>query len=227
MKKIQYTQNSRLIAASVLSADFTRLGDEIRQVEKSGADWIHFDVTDGHFVQNLTMGTLAVEAAGSVTSLPLDVHLMIENPEKFIKMFAEAGADFISVHYEAARHLNRVIQLIRDAGVRPGIALGPATPISHLEWILEYVDYVLILSVNPGFGGQSYIPNSMSRIEKVRQMADRSGRDILIQADGGINLSTIEAFASAGVNVFTVGSALFGSSNYTETIETMRTRMTV
>lgn len=218
-------QIKHLIAASILSADFSQLGNEIKNLERAGADWIHFDITDGHFVQNITMGTLAVEAVRKTTKLPLDVHLMIENPERFITMFAEAGADYISVHYETALHLNRVVQLIREAGVKPGVALGPTTPVSHLEWILEYIDYVLILSVSPGFGGQSYIPNSMERIRTVATMIKETGRNILIQSDGGINMSTIQQFASAGVNIFTVGSALFDTPNYTETVENFRKRL--
>jgi len=214
-----------LIAASVLSADFSKLGEEIRDVEKSGADWIHFDVTDGHFVQNLTMGTLAVEAARKSTKLPLDVHLMIEHPERFITLFADAGADYISVHYETAMHLHRTVSLIREAGAKPGVALGPSTPVSHLKWILEYIDYVLILSVSPGFGGQEVISNALERIKTVDGMIKETGREILIQGDGGINMSTIQNFASAGVNVFTIGSALFDSPDYSQAIKQLRERI--
>ncbi|MDY0289356.1 MAG: ribulose-phosphate 3-epimerase [Sphaerochaeta sp.] len=214
-----------LIAASVLSADFARLGEEIKAVEHAGVDWIHFDITDGHFVQNLTMGTLAVQAAKRTTTLPLDVHLMIENPDRFITMFADAGASHISVHYEEARHLYRLVQMIREAGVHPGVALGPTTPLSGLEWILDYIDYVLILSVSPGFGGQGHIPHSMERIKRVKRMIEATGRDILIQADGGINMETVALFTNAGVDVCTVGSALFKSSDYTKTVQTMRSAM--
>lgn len=214
-----------LIAASVLSADFACLGEEIKAVEHAGVDWIHFDITDGHFVQNLTMGTLAVEAAKRTTALPLDVHLMIENPERFITMFANAGASHISVHYEEARHLYRLVQMMREAGVHPGVAFGPTTPLGNLEWIIDYIDYVLVLSVSPGFGGQGYIPHSMERIKRVRQMIAASGRDILIQADGGIKADTVALFTDAGTDVFTVGSALFGSEDYTETVQNMRSAM--
>ncbi|MDD4220548.1 MAG: ribulose-phosphate 3-epimerase [Sphaerochaetaceae bacterium] len=214
-----------LIAASVLSADFARLGAEIKAVEHAGVDWIHFDITDGHFVQNLTMGTLAVAAAKRTTHLPLDVHLMIENPERFIGMFADCGATHISVHYEEARHLYRLVQIIREAKVHPGVALGPTTPLSSLEWVLDYIDYVLLVSVSPGFGGQRYIPHTMERIKKVKEMIEASGRDILIQADGGINLETIALFTQAGTNVHTVGSALFKSADYHKTVERMRTVM--
>jgi len=220
-------QSQKMIAASVLSADFTKLGKEIEDVEKAKADWIHFDITDGHFVQNLTMGTLAVEAARRTTDLPLDVHLMIENPERFIEMFAEAGADYISVHCETTRHLNRVIQTIRACNVRPGVAIRPAAPFEQLRWILEYVDYVLVLTVNPGFGGQKILSNSAERIRTLADSIKSSGRDILIQADGGINLETIHMLSEAGVNIFTVGSALFGSDDYTTTIQRMRKVMEV
>ena len=214
-------QPKKMIAASLLSADFTKLGQEIRDVEQAKADWIHFDITDGHFVPNLTMGTLAVEAARRSTSLPLDVHLMIEHPERFVDMFAKAGADYISVHYEATLHLNRVVQMIRACHVHPGIAIGPTVPLEHLRWILEYIDYVLVLTVNPGFGGQKIISNSVERIKTVARDVASLGRDILIQADGGINLDTIRMISDAGVNVFTVGSALFTSQNYKATISDM------
>ena len=214
-------QPKKMIAASLLSADFTKLGQEIRDVEQAKADWIHFDITDGHFVPNITMGTLAVEAARRSTSLPLDVHLMIEHPERFVDMFAKAGADYISVHYEATLHLNRVVQMIRACHVHPGIAIGPTVPLEHLRWILEYIDYVLVLTVNPGFGGQKIISNSVERIKTVARDVASLGRDILIQADGGINLDTIRMISDAGVNVFTVGSALFTSQNYKATISDM------
>ena len=214
-----------LIAASVLSADFARLGAEIKAVEHAGVDWIHFNITDGHFVQNFTMGTLAVAAAKRTTHLPLDVHLMIEHPERFIGMFADCGATHISVHYEEARHLYRLIQIIREAKVHPGVALGPTTPLNSLEWVLDYIDYVLLVSVSPGFGGQSYIPHAMERIKRVKEMIEASGRDVLIQADGGINLETIALFTQAGTNVHTVGSALFKSPDYHKTVERMRAVM--
>lgn len=215
----------RMIAASVLSADFTKLGEEVKAVEAAHADWIHFDITDGHFVHNLTMGTLAVSAARRCTSLPLDVHLMIENPERFITMFAQAGADYISVHCETTLHLNRVIQTIRDHGVHPGVAIGPAVPLEHLNWILEYVDYVLLLTVNPGYGGQKMIPNSIERIRIVSEIIAARDPDVLIQADGGIHAGTIGALCDAGVNVFTIGSALFESSDYGYTIRKLHEAM--
>lgn len=214
-----------LIAASLLSANFARLGAEIIDAERAGADWFHFDVTDGHFVANLTMGTLAVRAARTVTTLPLDVHLMIEQPERFIELFAEAGADRISVHYEATTHMNRTVQLIRDAGKKAGVALGPAIPLTALEWILEYLDHVLLLSVNPGFGGQRMIPNVLDRIAAVKEMINRSGRSILIQVDGGVNAANIAQFEQAGADVFAIGSTLFNSDDYGRVISQLRAQL--
>jgi ribulose-phosphate 3-epimerase len=212
----------KLFAASILSADFTRLGKEIEEVEAAGADWIHFDITDGHFVPNLTMGIKSVQAARRSTDLPLDIHLMIERPDTFVPMFADAGADYISVHFEASRHLNRTVQTIRNAGVRAGVALGPATPIEPLRWVMEYVDYILLLSVNPGFGGQSYIPNVLTKATELAKLISETGRDILIQADGGINIETIGAFSQAGVDVFVIGSALFESDDYAATLKALK-----
>lgn len=215
---------TKLLAPSVLSADFARLGEEIRTVQAAGADWIHFDVTDGHFVPNLTMGPLVVEAARRVTELPLDVHLMIENPDAFIKPFAEAGADSISLHQEASRHLNRSLAAVRNLGLKAGVALSPATPVETLTWVLEYVDYVLLLSVNPGFGNQSFIRNMLDKALQLREWIDRKGYPVLIQADGGINPDTITDFSKAGVNVFVAGSAIFGQSDYRATLKVLRER---
>jgi ribulose-phosphate 3-epimerase len=215
---------TKLLAPSVLSADFARLGEEIRAVEAAGADWIHFDVTDGHFVPNLTMGPLVVQAARRVTELPLDAHLMIENPDAFIQAFAEAGADCLSLHQEASRHLNRSVQAVRQLGLRAGVALSPSTPVQTLEWVLEYVDYVLLLSVNPGFGNQSFIPNVLDKARQLRELIDRKGYPALIQADGGIHPDTIEEFSRAGVNVFVAGSAIFGQPDYRATLRVMRER---
>ena len=201
----------KLIAPSILSADFSKLGDEIKAVEDAGADWIHVDVMDGHFVPNITIGPLVVEAARQVTSLPLDVHLMIENPERYIEDFAKAGADLISVQVEACVHLNRTIQMIKESGLRAGVVLNPATPLSSVEWILEYVDLVMIMSVNPGFGGQDFIPNSLDRIKALRKMIQENGLTTLIEIDGGVNEKTIKAVSEAGADVFVAGSAIFGS----------------
>jgi ribulose-phosphate 3-epimerase len=215
---------TKWLAPSVLSADFSRLGEEIRAVEEAGADWIHFDVTDGRFVPNLTMGPLVVSAARRVTRLPLDVHLMIENPDAFIGPFAEAGADCLSLHQEASVHLNRSVQAVRKLGLRAGVALSPSTPIESLEWVLEYVDYVLLLSVNPGFGNQSFIPNVLEKARRLRELIERKGYPVLLQADGGIHPDTIEQFSRAGINVFVAGSAVFGQPDYRATLRLLRER---
>ncbi|MBU1052435.1 MAG: ribulose-phosphate 3-epimerase [Proteobacteria bacterium] len=212
----------KLIAPSILSADFSKLGEEIQSVEKAGADWIHVDVMDGHFVPNLTMGALVVEAVRPITSLPVDVHLMIENADRFIPDFAKAGASLISVQVEACTHLNRTVHLIREHGAKPGVALNPSTPISTIEWVLEYLDFVLIMSVNPGFGGQSFIKNSLLKIKTLSDIIKEKGLSTLIQVDGGINKETIAEVSAAGADVFVAGSAIFGSKNYGETIATFK-----
>jgi len=212
----------KLIAPSILSADFSRLGEEIKSVEKAGADWIHVDVMDGHFVPNITMGPLVVEAARRVTSLPIDVHLMIENADRFIPDFAKAGASLISVQVEACTHLNRTIQLIKELGVKPGVVLNPATPLSAIEWVLEDVDFVLIMSVNPGFGGQAFIRNSVNKIKALSKMIKGKGLSTLIEIDGGVNKDTIRDVSIAGADVFVAGSAVFGSRDYGKTIMLFR-----
>jgi ribulose-phosphate 3-epimerase len=211
-----------LIAPSILSADFARLGDEIKAVEAAGADWIHVDVMDGHFVPNITIGPLIVEAVRSVTSLPIDVHLMIENPGDYIPAFAEAGASWISVHSETSVHLNRSVQLIRECGAKPGVVLNPSTPIQSLEWIIEDVDYVLIMSVNPGFGGQAFITNSIGKVKALHQMIQSKNLNTPIQVDGGVNEKTIAGIAAAGADIFVAGSAIFGSADYQKTIDSFR-----
>jgi len=216
-----------IIAPSILSADFSKLGKEVRAVEKAGADWIHVDVMDGHFVPNITLGPLVVKAVHEVTILPLDVHLMIENPECYIDDFAKAGASMISVHAETCVHLNRTIAQIREAGAQAGVVLNPSTPLSAVDWVLEYVDLVLIMSVNPGFGGQQFIPNSLSKIRALRRIIDDRGLTILIEVDGGVNTKTISDIAQAGADVFVAGSAIFGSEDYRHTIEAFREKMPV
>jgi len=215
----------KLIAPSILSADFGRLADEIRAVEAAGADWIHVDVMDGHFVPNITLGPMIVEAACRAGSLPMDVHLMIENPDQFIPEFVKAGADLVSVHVETCPHLNRSIDLIRTAGCRAGAVLNPATPLESLDYILEYLDFVLLMSVNPGFGGQSFIPNTLEKIRRLKNKIADSGKSIQIQVDGGVNKDTIAGIAAAGADVFVAGSAIFGTPDYKKTISLLRKQM--
>ena len=215
----------KVIAPSILSADFSRLGKEIKAVETAGADWIHADVMDGHFVPNITIGPLIVEAIRRVTSLPIDVHLMIENPDNYIPAFAEAGASLISVQVEASIHLNRSVQLIRECGARPGVVLNPSTPVQTLEWIIEDVDYVLIMSVNPGFGGQTFIKNSLDKVRTLRQLIQRKNLKTLIEIDGGVNEKTIADIAAAGVDAFVAGSAIFGGGDYHATINAFREKI--
>ncbi len=215
----------KLIAPSILSADFSKLGDEIRAVEDAGADWIHVDVMDGHFVPNITMGPLIVKAVRRVTLLPIDVHLMIENPDRYIQDFSKAGATLISVQVEACIHLNRTIQMIKEFDSRAGVVLNPSTPLSSIEWVLEDVDFVLIMSVNPGFGGQAFITNSLDKIRDLRTMIQDKGLSTLIQIDGGVNEKTIEEISLAGTDVFVAGSAIFGSQDYKKTIDSFRKKI--
>lgn len=212
----------KLIAPSILSADFSRLGEEIKAIEGVGADWIHVDVMDGHFVPNITIGPAVVEAVKRVAELPLDVHLMIENPDQYLEDFVRAGSDTLTVQAEACVHLHRTIQAIKALGVKAGVALNPSTPISTIEWILEEVDMVLIMSVNPGFGGQKFITQALQKIKEIKSMIRAKNLDVLIEVDGGINLKTIESVAKAGADVFVAGSAIFGSADYGETITKFR-----
>ncbi len=199
------------IAPSILSADFARLGDEVRAAEEAGVDYIHVDVMDGHFVPNITIGPLIVKALRPITPLPLDVHLMIENPERYLEDFVEAGADILTVHVETCPHLHRTIQQIKSLGIKAGVTLNPATPLSTLEEILPAVDLVLIMSVNPGFGGQSYIPGSTAKIARLRAMLDAIGSEAELEVDGGINPTTIQQAVEAGATVLVAGSAIFNS----------------
>lgn len=210
------------IAPSILSADFSKLGDEIRNVEQGGADWIHVDVMDGHFVPNITIGPLIVEAIRPVTKLPLDVHLMIENPEQYIDAFAKAGADYITVHVETCTHLHRTIHQIKEAGVKAGVVLNPATPVEMIQHVIEDVDMVLLMSVNPGFGGQKFIPSVLPKIKKVKEMANEMGSEIEIEVDGGVNEVTAKLCMEAGATVLVAGSAVFNKENRQEAIQKLR-----
>jgi ribulose-phosphate 3-epimerase len=208
------------IAPSILSADFARLGDEVRAI--ASADYVHVDVMDGHFVPNLTIGPPVVAALRKVTDLPLDVHLMIENPDRFIPDFAKAGADIITVHQEAVPHLHRTVQLIRSLGKRAGVSLNPATPAATLEVILEELDLVLVMSVNPGFGGQNFISSSLPKISALRQEIDRRGLSVELEVDGGVKTDNIGLIAAAGADVLVAGSAVFSTSDYAATIAQLR-----
>lgn len=212
----------KYIAPSILSADFSRLGEEIKAVEAAGADWIHVDVMDGHFVPNITIGPMIVKAVRKVTNLPIDVHLMIENPDRFIQDFAKAGASLISVQVETCTHLHRTIHLIRECGCRPGAVLNPATPASALEWILDDLDFVLIMSVNPGFGGQKFIQSALQKTRDMRRWIQSKNLPTLIEIDGGVNETTILEISEAGADVFVAGSAIFGSHDYGKTISTLK-----
>lgn len=207
------------IAPSILSADFAALGKEIKEVEKGGADYLHVDVMDGHFVPNLTIGPLIVEAIKPVTDLPLDVHLMIENPDQYIKDFAEAGASIITVHQETCVHLHRTIQLIKNAGVKAGVVVNPATPVELIKDILPDIDLVLIMSVNPGFGGQSFIPHAIDKIEKVAAWRQADNLSFEIEVDGGVNIETAKACTDAGADVLVAGSAIFNQSDRQKAME--------
>lgn len=207
------------IAPSILSANFANLGDEVKEVEQAGAAVVHIDVMDGHFVPNITMGPIVVEALRPVTNLPLDVHLMIENPDNYIEQFAKAGADWISVHVEACRHLHRTIQLIRSFGVKPGVVLNPHTPIESIQHILEDIDFVLFMTVNPGFGGQKFIDSVVPKIESLSKIIKERGLNIEIEIDGGINAETIVPCAKAGATIFVAGSAIYNKENRAEALK--------
>jgi ribulose-phosphate 3-epimerase len=214
-----------IIAPSILSADFTRLGEELKAIERAGADWIHIDVMDGHFVPNITYGPIMVEACKRASNLVLDVHLMIEKPDLIIPEFAKAGADYISVHAEACTHLHRSLQLIKSLGVKSGVALNPATPLSSIEYVMDQLDFILIMSVNPGFGGQKFIGSSIDKIRLLSNQLKERNLKTLIQVDGGINKDTIKAVSEAGASSFVAGSAIFHTDDYQKTISLLRENM--
>ncbi|MGZ3569987.1 MAG: ribulose-phosphate 3-epimerase [Thermodesulfobacteriota bacterium] len=210
------------IAPSILSADFSRLGEEVGAVEKAGADVIHVDVMDGHFVPNITIGPLVVKGLKKLTSLPLDVHLMIERPERYVEAFAEAGSDWITIHAEVCSRLKAMVKRIRQLRVRPGIVLKPGTSLKVLYPVLDDLDLVLIMSVNPGFGGQSFIPSTLKKIEHLRKIVDRDGYRLEIEVDGGIKIENIREVAKAGGDIFVVGTGIFKTRDYEETVRILR-----
>ena len=210
------------IAPSILSADFSRLAEEVRAVEKAGADVIHVDVMDGHFVPNITIGPLVVQGLKKLTSLPLDVHLMIENPERYVEVFAQAGSDWITIHAETCPHLKRMIKKVHQLRARPGIVLKPATPLKTLFPVLDEIDLVLIMSVNPGFGGQSFIPSTLKKIERLRKIVDQNRYPLEIEVDGGVKVENIREVSTAGGDVFVVGTGIFKTENYEKTIRRLR-----
>ena len=218
------SKKSVVVAPSILSADFSRLGDEVRAIDKAGADWIHVDVMDGRFVPNITIGPLIVKALRPVTQKPLDVHLMIVEPEKYVQDFAKAGADIISVHAEhnASPHLHRTLSQIRELGKQAGVVLNPSTPLDLIEYVLELCDLVLIMSVNPGFGGQSFIPGVVGKIQKLRQMCDERGLDPWIEVDGGLKPNNAWQVIDAGANAIVSGSGVFKADDYAEAITGIR-----
>ncbi len=215
-----------LIAPSILSADFASLGDEVNAVVDAGADWIHVDVMDGRFVPNITIGVPVVEAVRAITKAPLDVHLMIVEPERYVDAFARAGADVITVHAEATTHLHRTLQQIRAAGAQAGVSLNPHSPPDVLEYVLDQVDLVLVMSVNPGFGGQSFIDSSLDKIRRIRTMLDAAGSSARLEVDGGVKPANNPRVAEAGADTFVAGSAVFGADDYAAAISALRAALT-
>ena len=210
------------VAPSILSADFSKLGEEVAAAEKAGAEFIHIDVMDGHFVPNITIGPLVVKAIRDITKLPFDVHLMIEDPDKYIKEFADSGADIITVHEEASVHLHRTIQHIKECGVKAGVSINPATPLGSIEPVLPYLDMVLIMSVNPGFGGQKFIPESLQKIKQLEDMISEKKLDISIEVDGGVTVDNVSEVDWAGADIVVMGSAFYNSEDYAATVKAVK-----
>ena len=212
------------IAPSILSADFAKLGEDVNAAEKAGADWIHVDVMDGHFVPNITIGPLVVKAVKKIAKVPLDVHLMIENPDLYVKEFADCGSDIITIHEEATVHLHRSIQNIKECGVKAGVSINPATPVANIELVLPYVDLVLIMSVNPGFGGQSFIPEALQKIKDLKKLIVDRNLNVEIEVDGGVKTDNVAEVVKAGADIVVMGSAFYNSADYAETVKTVRER---
>jgi ribulose-phosphate 3-epimerase len=218
-------EKMKKLSASILSADFGRLADEVQAVELAGTDWIHIDIMDGHFVPNLTIGPDVVRAIRKVTNLPLDVHLMIEKPERYIEAFVDAGADWLGIHVEASTHLHRALQHIKELGVRASVTLNPATPLCNIEYILDEVDMVLLMTVNPGFGGQGFIRGVLPKVSQCRKLIDARKLSVLLEVDGGVNGDTIDDLLEAGVDVFVAGSAVFGKGDISRNVKLLKERM--